>query len=93
MYLYEGHMDGLYLTNNRLSPDELFCETCGDRDIEIGYFENATEVLVYMADEINIDGNGYWDIDHVLEALSEFDFCPNKEEAIEIIRKNKKKEI
>ena len=62
MYLYEGHMGNLFLSEESIPWDELYCETCGDSDIEIGRFESAHEVLAYMADDISVDGSGGWAI-------------------------------
>ena len=44
-----------------------------------------------MADDISVDESGGWAIEHVLEVLSEFDDCPSEEEAIKIIKENKRK--
>ena len=90
MYLYEGHMGSLFLSEESIPWDELYCETCGDSDIEIGRFESAHEVLAYMADDISVDGSGGWVIEHVLEVLSEFSDCPSEEEAIKIIKENQR---
>lgn len=89
MYLYESHMGGLYLSDYAFNYDSLYCEQCGDSDWEIGRFDSAVDVLKYMTDDIAIDGSGGWDIDYTLEILSEFDDCPNKQEAIRIIRENR----
>lgn len=90
MCLYEGHMGNLFLSEESIPWDELYCETCGDSDIEIGRFESAHEVLAYMADDISVDGSGGWAIEHVLEVLSEFSDCPSEEEAIKIIKENQR---
>ena len=42
-YIYEGHMGGLYATEEELSFKALYCEQCGDRDRLIGYANNLTE--------------------------------------------------
>ena len=89
IYLYEGHMGGLFLSEESIPWDELYCETCGDSDIEIGQFESAHEILAYMADDISVDESGGWDIEHVLKVLGEFfDDCPSEKEAIKIIKEN-----
>lgn len=88
MYLYES-CTGLYLSDEQLSYDETYCEQCGSSDWEIGYFENAIEALIHIADDIDVEYSGGWNIDYVLEVLSEFDDCPTKEKAIKIIKKNK----
>lgn len=89
LYLYQGHMNGLYLSDYQLDWDDLYCETCGDTDWEIGYFESAIEILKYMADDINVQGSGGYDLNHVLETISAFEDCPSLEEAEKIIIENK----
>ncbi len=38
--IYEGHMGGFFWTPNEpISEDDLYCETCGDGDWEIGILE------------------------------------------------------
>lgn len=43
MHLYESHLGGLYTTENIQSLDELYCETCGYSDGELGEFETLKE--------------------------------------------------
>ena len=88
MYLYEGHMGGLFLSEESIPWGELYCEICEDSDREIGRFESAHEVLTYMADDISVDESGGWAIEYVLEVLSKFNDCPSKEEAIKFIKEN-----
>ena len=42
-YVYESHMGGLYTSEESLSFDYLYCETCGDSDMPLGYCENRAE--------------------------------------------------
>lgn len=32
IYIYESHLGGLYISDEELSLDETYCETCGDCD-------------------------------------------------------------
>ncbi len=32
LYLYEGHMGGLYISDELYSYDRLYCDSCGDSD-------------------------------------------------------------
>lgn len=32
IYIYESHLGGLYISDEELSLDEMYCETCGDYD-------------------------------------------------------------
>lgn len=44
MYYYISHMgSGLYSSDEYLSYDDLYCETCGDSDTYLGYFETEEE--------------------------------------------------
>lgn len=90
MYVYEGHHGEIYTSEYRIPYDELYCETCGDSDWEVGNFNSAIDVLKYMADDISVDGSGGWDIDHVLSVLICFEDCPSKERAISIVRSNRR---
>ena len=40
MYLYASHLGGLYATDEPQEWEDLYCEACGDSDIEIGFFED-----------------------------------------------------
>ena len=97
MYLYEGHMGSLYVDDEYLDYDDLYCDTCGDSDWLIGNFDSAREALIYMADDINVDECGGWDIEYALEVLNMIEDDPENyiglEEAEDIVRKNRHKEI
>ena len=43
MYIYKNHMGGLYATDEVLSYEETYCETCGDSDTLIGSADSADE--------------------------------------------------
>lgn len=43
MHIYEDHMGGLYATDEVLSYEETYCETCGDSDTLIGSADSADE--------------------------------------------------
>lgn len=36
MYVYESHLSGVYLSDEIIPFDELYCETCGDSDRLLG---------------------------------------------------------
>lgn len=40
MYIYEGHMGSLFVSDEVLDYEQLYCETCGDSDTLIGYADN-----------------------------------------------------
>ena len=93
MFVYENHLGGLYCTDYEKDWDDLYCEQCGDSDWFVGEFDSAKDVLAYMADDIDVDNSGGWILDMLLEDLWSFDDVPSLEEAEDIIRKNRHKEI
>lgn len=42
-YIYESHMGGLYTREEPVPFDDLYCEQCGDCDMELGYCETRVE--------------------------------------------------
>jgi hypothetical protein len=42
-YIYEGHMGGLYCTDDSQDWEDLYCEQCGDSDWEMGYAETMED--------------------------------------------------
>lgn len=93
MYIYQSHLGGIYTSEYQYDYDDLYCETCGDSDNEIGNFESAVDVLKYMADDIDADdGHGGWAIDMLLEDLACFDDVPSLEDAIRIVKENRSEE-
>ena len=71
MYIYEGHMGGLYTSDDPLDYEDLYCEECGDSDWLIGYAETREEVWNLLKDDTDIDGSGGWDCDYVQEFINE----------------------
>ena len=51
MYIYQNHMGGLFTTDEPLSYEECYCETCGDSDWLIGEADTREEVLELLRDE------------------------------------------
>ena len=51
MYLYESHLGGLYLTDEQQDWDDLYCETCGDSDWELGRVDTFEDVLALITEE------------------------------------------
>ena len=50
-YIYEGHMGGLYATNQEQPWDMLYCEQCGDSDHCLGYANNLAEAWALLESE------------------------------------------
>lgn len=47
-YIYEGHLGGLYTSEEPVPYNRLYCEQCGDSDNELGYAENRAEAKEIM---------------------------------------------
>lgn len=43
MYIYEGYMRSLFVSDEVLDYEQLYCETCGDSDTLIGYADNRED--------------------------------------------------
>ena len=70
MYIYQGHLGGLYTSDEPLDCEDLYCEECGDSDSLIGYVETRSEAWNLLKDETDIDGYGGWDCDYVQEFIN-----------------------
>ena len=45
VYIYESHLGGgFYTSSEPLDYEDLYCETCGDTDTELGGFESLKDV-------------------------------------------------
>lgn len=88
MFIYESHLSGLFTSDYPIDYEDLYCESCGDQDWEIGEFNSAIDFLEYFADEINVEGTGGYDLEYVLSIL-DFDDCPNYITALQIVEKEK----
>ena len=51
MYIYEGHMGSLYVSDYILDYDDLYCEECGDSDWFIGQAETKEEAWELLRDK------------------------------------------
>lgn len=67
IYIYENHMGGCYWTSEPYDYDELYCETCGDSDREIG----AASTLDELIDLLSYDGVPIEVMTILLKELSE----------------------
>ena len=66
VYVYESHLGGLYTSNEPLDYEDLYCETCGDSDWELGDFNNFKEFY-----DVLINDDRYYDKDSKQWLLSE----------------------
>lgn len=58
VYLYESHVGGLYINEECLNFEDLYCEECGDSDNLLGSFETLKEFWDLVKDECDINGSG-----------------------------------
>lgn len=65
MYIYQGHLGGLYTSDEYLDYDDLYCEQCGDSDWLIGCATTRAEAWELLKDYTNINDSGGWDYDFV----------------------------
>lgn len=73
MYIYESHMGGLFVSDEVLSYEQTYCETCGDSDYLIGYAETREEAWNLLEGDTDTDGSGGWDYDYVQEFLKNWE--------------------
>lgn len=92
VWVYEGHLGSLYTSDCQVPDEELYCETCGDSDWEVGVFGTFAEFLKYYADNIRVDdGDSGFDLDFVISSVSyAFDDNLTREEAANIVGATRK---
>lgn len=73
MYIYESHMGGLFVSDEVLSYEQTYCETCGDSDFLLGYAETREEAWNLLKDDTDIDGSGGWDYDYIQRFLKNWE--------------------
>lgn len=45
-YFYRGHLNGtIYESDDMLDYDDLYCETCGDSDTFLGFYDSYEECM------------------------------------------------
>lgn len=69
MYIYENHMGGLFVSDQELSDEECYCETCGDCDWFIGEASTKDEFLNLVKDE---NGNIMYSKEYIQNFLKEY---------------------
>lgn len=73
-YLYESHMGGLFSVDDMLSPEECYCEQCGDSDWLIGKYETLNDLWNLIKDECDINDSGGYALASVYPVIvREFD--------------------
>ena len=77
MYYYEDHLHGeIYTSSYMLDYEDLYCETCGDGDIELGYYENSSILKTHtgIPEYTGEDGTNFTTLTVDVESL---DFSEN----------------
>ena len=89
MYLYESHIYGYYVSKTKLAQDKLYCFRCQDWDTYMGQFLTAREVLMELADEILVDGEGRFPVKYFTHMFTEFGLIISEEEVVAIVRESR----
>lgn len=66
-YVYESHLGGIYILDEELDYEELYCEECGDYDYELGFYEDNDLQTLWdiVKNETNIFGTGGYNLAHI----------------------------
>lgn len=70
MYLYESHLGGFYPTDEQLDNEDLYCETCGDYDWEIGEYNNKFDAWCLLMPRTSVFGTGGFSLDLVCSFIT-----------------------
>ena len=70
MYIYQGHLGGLYTSDEPLEYDDLYCEECGDSDWLVGYANTREEAWNLLKDDTDTDGSGGWNYAYVQKFIN-----------------------
>lgn len=73
MYIYQSHMGGLFVSDDVLDYEQIYCETCGDSDFLLGYAETREEAWELLKDDTDINGSGGLNYDYVQEFLKNWE--------------------
>lgn len=90
-YVYESHIGGYYPSDILIVSGLLYCESCGDSDWCLGWYDTLKEFLESNADNIDAgDGWGGYVLESVIEDIGHvFDDNMTYDEAKEIVLKNR----
>lgn len=62
VYIYDSHIGGLYVRDEDLDYDYLYCDKCNDSDQLIFSSDNIKEVEDFLRKQANLFGSGGYDI-------------------------------
>lgn len=69
MYVYENHLGGIYLSDELIPVEYLYCDSCGDSDLMLGEANTFEELLELLTEED--EDEGHW-LPYSMEYLEEF---------------------
>lgn len=59
VYIYESHLGGLYVEEEEIPWDNLYCETCGDSDWLVFSADNLKDVTEWFKEEGSVYPDEY----------------------------------
>lgn len=71
IYIYESHLGGLYISNEELSLDETYCETCGDCDWLGCMADSWMDVAEYLRGKLDVFGLGGFDMEYCIDFFNQ----------------------
>ena len=69
MYVYENHLGGIYLSDELIPAEDLYCDSCGDSDWMIGEADTFEELLELLTE--TDEDEGHW-LTYSMEYLEQF---------------------
>ena len=71
IYIYESHLGGLYISDEELSLDETYCETCGDYDWLGCRADSWMDVAEYLRSKLDVFGLGGFDMEYCIDFFNQ----------------------
>lgn len=90
-YIYESHLGGYYASEDYIPSNNLYCESCGDSDWNLGQYDTFRQFLEEKANEIDCDdGLGGYSLESVIDDVGwAFEDKLTYDEAKEIVLANR----
>ena len=70
MYIYEGHLGGLYTSEEPIEYEDLYCEECGDSDNLLGYAETRKDAWNLLKEDTDTNGSGGFNCNYIQEFIN-----------------------
>lgn len=71
MFIYEGHLGKLFVSEKQIPEENLFCKVCGDFDWEIGEANNRKEAWKLLKNDVEVNGSGGYDKKYIQNFINE----------------------